>query len=638
MNSVARLWHRVQRQPLGGGPLYFAAAAFVFLVCMAFFISDGIDLVALRAKDLANARQDTANLARSLAQHAEDTFRGADISIIGVAHRLQLDGLGGLDQLRDIIAARLQMFPAVSNVFVIDSNGACILEGHPMPSGSCNFVDDASFIYHRTYDDSAPVLGAPVQRDPVTWIIPWSRRFTDKAGHFAGIVLADVSIGYLQNYYDTFDIGRRGSVLLAKTDGTLLVRRPFDANNIGRNLSSSSTFRLFTAGAAGGNTEGVSQTDGVTRLFSFRRVGNYPLVVAAAFARDEVLAPWRADAQSRVIRTGVMVVVIAALGTWLAFQVRAHYRLERAYRESSASFRLLAENSADVIVLLGPDLIRRYVSPACRQLLGYEPEELIGHTTDDIIYPDDRASWEAGVGPISADYEGDGQATYRVFRKDGTIIWFEVNRRALGGGTGFVQIAREVTERKEAEEQLATANRQLEEMANHDALTGLSNRRHFDAMLASELRRARRNRAHVSLVMIDVDHFKRFNDRYGHQAGDHCLAEIGRALAAVPGRPGDFAARYGGEEMALVLPSTPAAGALVIAERARQAVRALAIPHENNEGGIVTISLGVATTSGATDTPESLIEAADRALYSAKEGGRDRVASAQPAMRPQLAD
>jgi diguanylate cyclase (GGDEF)-like protein len=142
----------------------------------------------------------------------------------------------------------------------------------------------------------------------------------------------------------------------------------------------------------------------------------------------------------------------------------------------------------------------------------------------------------------------------------------------------------------------------------------------------------------VSLVMIDVDHFKRFNDRYGHQAGDHCLAEIGRALAAVPGRPGDFAARYGGEEMALVLPSTPAAGALVIAERARQAVRALAIPHENNEGGIVTISLGVATTSGATDTPESLIEAADRALYSAKEGGRDRVASAQPAMRPQLAD
>ena len=130
--------------------------------------------------------------------------------------------------------------------------------------------------------------------------------------------------------------------------------------------------------------------------------------------------------------------------------------------------------------------------------------------------------------------------------------------------------------------------------------------------------------------MIDVDCFKLFNDSYGHPAGDHCLQEIARVLDELPGRPGDLVARYGGEEMAIILPNTPPAGALNVAERARLAVRGLAMTHERNAPKIVTISLGVAsaTPDSGIATPEDLIKTADGALYHAKESGRDKACHA----------
>lgn len=175
--------------------------------------------------------------------------------------------------------------------------------------------------------------------------------------------------------------------------------------------------------------------------------------------------------------------------------------------------------------------------------------------------------------------------------------------------------------------ELYSARQILQDEAVRDKLTGIPNRRSFDTTLEREWRRAQRLKAPLSLVMIDVDFFKKFNDRYGHQAGDDCLAQVARAMAGGPRRAGDLVARYGGEEFVVLLFHTPRDDALGIADGLRRAVQALAIPHEDGPAGTVSISLGGATCiPGQDDAPATLLKAADTALYQAKAGGRNRVA------------
>lgn len=185
-----------------------------------------------------------------------------------------------------------------------------------------------------------------------------------------------------------------------------------------------------------------------------------------------------------------------------------------------------------------------------------------------------------------------------------------------GAPIGVCGFAVDITER------VAMA-RELERLATTDPLTGLGNRRAFDDRIAAEIARAARSGEPLSLLLADVDHFKRYNDHYGHQQGDSCLAQVARALEGVIRRPADHASRYGGEEFALVLPGTSAEGARTMAERVRGAISALALPHADaGDRSHVTISVGVATVIGAWTTAE-VIALADRALYEAKDAGRD---------------
>jgi diguanylate cyclase (GGDEF)-like protein len=160
----------------------------------------------------------------------------------------------------------------------------------------------------------------------------------------------------------------------------------------------------------------------------------------------------------------------------------------------------------------------------------------------------------------------------------------------------------------------------LKSLASVDALTGLRNRRSFDLKFDEECRRAQRTGMPVSLLMIDIDHFKGFNDHFGHQAGDDCLMQIASVLRGELLRPDDLAARYGGEEFGVILPMTPLEGAKVVAERLLAAVEGLLIPHPASPCGVVTLSVGAASAGSESLTPASLLASADAALYRAKRG------------------
>jgi diguanylate cyclase (GGDEF)-like protein len=174
---------------------------------------------------------------------------------------------------------------------------------------------------------------------------------------------------------------------------------------------------------------------------------------------------------------------------------------------------------------------------------------------------------------------------------------------------------------------LEEANRKLERLSFLDGLTNIANRRRFDEYLALEWRRAQREQTPVSLIMVDVDFFKLFNDHYGHEAGDEVLKRVAAALDATAGRPADLVARYGGEEFVVVLPGTDVEGAALLAERLRASVAALEIAHAQSRAAPhVTISVGVATlVPGREGAPEGLVTTADQALYEAKRAGRNRV-------------
>ena len=173
---------------------------------------------------------------------------------------------------------------------------------------------------------------------------------------------------------------------------------------------------------------------------------------------------------------------------------------------------------------------------------------------------------------------------------------------------------------------LATANRELEKLSRQDGLTGIANRRYFDSYLLTEARRGAREKAPVSLILSDVDHFKAFNDCYGHQAGDDCLRRVAAALSSAGRRPADLAARYGGEEFAMVLPGTVLDGAVDVAQAVSRVIDGLAIPHERSAvERRVTLSQGIVSLTPEKETSsEDLIQRADQALYLAKQQGRNR--------------
>lgn len=462
------------------------------------------------------------NVSYALAQHANQTFKEADIVLTGVSERIQHDGLSpaSRDRLHQLLAARVQDLPSLDGLFVYDEEGAQLVTSRETALRQAHISDREYFQYHRDHPDFMPHIGPPVvSLGTKKWIFTISRRINKADGSFGGVILATLDVASFQKFYDQFEIGNEGSILLGLMNGTSLYRRPFTEDAVGRDLSNTQIYRNLVLQ----NSENVavikSSVDGITRFNSYRRVDDYPLFVAAAMSKDEVLAEWAGDTIQR-----------------------------------------------GIFILTGIILVSLF----------------------------------------------------------GNRLIFNINRRELAEKNAM-----------EAKKKLEELNRTLSQLAMQDGLTGLSNRRHFDHSLATEMNRARREHACMSLLMIDIDFFKRYNDRYGHQRGDDCLKTVAQTIQACTQRPGDIAARYGGEEFAVILPECDAEGAKNVAAHICQSVRDRHLEHEDSPHKQVTVSIGIATTYSPPPDAEAdkLLRTADMALYESKTSGRDcfTVSAAAPA-------
>ncbi len=303
---------------------------------------------------------------------------------------------------------------------------------------------------------------------------------------------------------------------------------------------------------------------------------------------------------------------------------------ERRLQDIVALHNLVSENSRDAIILADWSGRRRYGSAAAKNIEGWKPDALSTEEGLELVHPEDRPKAAAAVRELRSCSES-AMVECRMRKQSGDYIWVEANLCVVrdprtGVRSGILNFIRDITERKQAEKLLQEAYHAVEALSITDALTGLANRRRFDQCLATEWRRGLRDGKPLSLLMIDADLFKSYNDIYGHLQGDNCLKQIAEVALDVVTRPGDLVSRFGGEEFAVILPNTGSEGAMQIAHKICAALRERQIPHQGSHPGIMTVSAGCATmvpSLGQRDV--SLVEIADAALYKAKRSGRNQV-------------
>ncbi|MFK3800082.1 diguanylate cyclase [Pseudomonas sp. NPDC088444] len=493
-------------------PVLWLTGFFTVLVCFSITSITLWQLRQTRTHELEIAETTAANLSRSMAQQADDTFDQADIPVAGIVERLYYDGFGAASSSRmheylRITAASVEQ---IQGLFIYDKDGNWAATSLSHAPSNANNADREYFQFHKAIDSTLPHIGQAIRsRSTGDWIIPLSRRVNDSAGHFAGVVLATIELAYFDRFFDRFDIGQRGVITLAMADGIVLARRPALENVRGASIADGELFRKYLKERYEGTATVRSILDQEMRIYGYKRLDRYPLVVLAGLSEQEVLDEWRQYAWRSLAIIVCVVVANLLFGVLLFQQIR-----------------------------------------------------------------------------------------------------FGLN----------------------AESQLRIASHSLEKLALQDGLTGLANRRHFQEILGLEFPNGLPNLHPLSLIMIDIDFFKSYNDNYGHVAGDKCIVAVAECIRGNLNRTGDLAVRYGGEEMAVFLPYSDAQGAFALAERIRVAVLTRGLEHQGNPNGIVSISLGVYGCSAQEcPTMEEFVERADAALYMAKHDGRNRTALWQSA-------
>ena len=590
----------------------------VFLLLANLFVYAVLGIVAhgsyreVKEKAAAKSRSLNALLAENVTAELERIRLGLAACAAEIA-RERRNGAANAT-IPDFLRLVRDQLPMLANLIVIDRSGAVIFSSDYTPTKRSaadrayfqRFAADPSL----TFQISEPLIGWMVEK-PVMHLVA---RIPVHDNAFDGLVVASVTLDWFIAKFQAMDIGDQGAVVLrgdASRNFDLLARfRP--TGKIGETTVSDTFRATIAANPDHGTYEANAGNDHIHRTFSYQKLEGFPLITLVGLASDDYLEEWRQKAVS---------LLAVALGFTLMSGI-AGTLIMRAWHsraEADAHIRLLLDYAASGIVGIDPQGRCTFCNPAALRMLGAKSEpDLVGHDIHALIHGqgDDHPCRPASC-PMLTEAPPTDQGIHRdVFRQlDGRsfpVEYWAHPQRKKGEFIGTVVTFIDLRDRL---------------LANTDGLTELANRHRFDEALADAWTQRLRTEDDFALLLIDVDHFKAYNDTYGHIAGDDCLRQVARSIQRALERDGDLAARYGGEEFACILPGTDEAGAQRVAERIRAELAGLALPHEGSSAGPrVTVSIGiVAVPPGCPAEIKDVLRAADALLYQAKAAGRDRV-------------
>lgn len=586
-----------------------------------------------RGLAFAKAGSETQALTHSLAQHASKSFNAVALALFGAGQYIRHSDKSARASagINDLLAQYAKNIPQARELGVLGETGDWMFSSfETVPA--VNNGDREYFRYHQSNpEDAAPRISDPlISRVTGRPTLLMTQRLANADGSFGGVVFAAIDLAYFRSFYQGFEADQDRTVTLMKTNGKVLVHRRDD--QVGKDVAGSSLFvsRLKEVGT--GLYSIVSPFDGRVKQFAYERASDFPIVISVATPEDAVLDAWRRDRNFDLLLGGAVSTILIALGLVLATQIRRRTALAGLLRERERGYRLLAENVEDVVTRFDKTGHRLYISPSVEKLLGWTPSEILQQPAYSNIHPAHLLLVKSLIEELGP-RRSTGTAEYLTRCRNGNYVWVETQMNYVDDphepGPEIVGVIRDICKRKAAEEQLVAANQQLKALSETDPLSEIANRRGFDRVLDAEFKRCQRSSSPLSVLFIDIDKFKSFNDTYGHSAGDYCIRHVAKAIACCLKRPADLVARYGGEEFAVLLPETASGNAESVAETIRQSVADLCIAHQGSPDGCITISVGVAGGKcDARTSPASMLAAADGALYLAKEQGRNRVCAA----------
>jgi len=488
----------------------------------------------------------------------------------------------------------------------------------------------------------SPLLHRQLDSDATIHLVRFGVAIIDERGKFHGALLLDYAVDHLFDLFD--DIASFSSGQYSLLDGIGRMMHA-NANNMHRASHLSELHPHAWSTIAASDRGQFADDDGLfthtalrpmTRLWHLKN-GNGPssspnaITVFPGNYHWKLISLTSAATIERTLaahRSQLAWVMFTILLLWggvallLARGIEERLRAQRELAARDARIRDIVETAQDGIITIDARGMIESFNPAACRIFGYDEHEAIGRSVNMIVPSPHREVHDDYLRRYIETLEGHIILKPRELigvRKNGTHfpISLCVGAKQHEYGWRFTGIVRDISERKQMEAE-------MERMATHDGLTHLFNRGYFNDKIAYEFRRARRYRLPLSLILLDIDHFKSINDTYGHPAGDTLLQAVAHKIGTLS-RETDIVARYGGEEFALILPQTPSADALVLAERLRAAIEQLQVFYEHHPIGRTT-SVGVASFAPEIAEPATLIRQADEALYRAKREGRNRVA------------
>ncbi len=329
------------------------ARLFVVLVCLSLVLTDAWLIFKAREQRILAAQVETSNLAQALARQTADMLKKADIVLSDLTERIQVDGLQSsqLERLQTLMRRQVFEQPELHGLFIYDTRGDWLVSSFGSPPNTVNSANRAYFRHHLDLPFGADLyIGAPIiSRTTGTWIIPLSRRVEDAQGRFLGVALATLSINFLQGFYATFDIGQSGLIDLVRNDGTVLLRSPADEKALGTSVMGGQIFGHLLEQGPVGTAKLPSVIDGVERLFSYRSVNGYPIVVVTAQSEDEILAVWREESLRQILMVGVLALLLGLFGFYLIRLIKAGQKTQLellATRDALRAFNERLERQA----------------------------------------------------------------------------------------------------------------------------------------------------------------------------------------------------------------------------------------------------------------------------------------------------